>query len=174
MTAPPRYQPARSLPPYAYVPGRTPHPTRARGGHAIGAPPAAPRHRPAEGWAENDEYLWGVDLYNTGYFWEAHEAWEGLWQIAPASEPTQRRFLQGLIQCAAACLKATTGDAQACRRLATRGLARLQQVNSERGAAPMMGLDVARFVAEFRAFAGADPLVIEHRPVLRLLPRSEA
>jgi hypothetical protein len=173
MTAPPRYQPARSLPPYAYVPGRTPHPTRARSGHAFGAEHVALRHLPAEHWAENDAYLWGADLYNAGYFWEAHEAWEGLWRIAPASDPSQRRFLQGLIQCAAACLKAAAGDVQAAGRLATRGLARLQQVSSERDATPMMGLDVARFVAEFRAFAGADPLVIERRPVLRLQPPPE-
>jgi hypothetical protein len=170
MTAPFRYQPGRSLPPYAYVPGVTPHPTRAPGGHAFGAATVAPYALPAERWADNDEYLWGVDLYNAGYFWEAHEAWEGLWRLAPASDPSQRRFLQGLIQCAAACLKAAAGDVQAAGRLAARGLARLEQVSSERDAEPMMGLDVARFVAEFRAFAGADPLVIERRPVLRLQP----
>jgi len=169
MSAPPRYQPARSLPPYAYVPGRTPHPTRAPQGHSYGAAQVTPLHLPAERWAENDAYLWGADLYNAGYFWEAHEAWEGLWRAASERDPAQRAFLQGLIQCAAACLKATAGDAQAGRRLAARGVARLEQVSSDRGSTAMMGLDVARFAEDFRRFAGADPLVIAARPMLRLV-----
>ncbi len=43
--------------------------------------------------------LEGVRQYNDGYFFEAHEVWEGLWMQSPW--PT-RRFLQGLIQVAAA------------------------------------------------------------------------
>lgn len=174
MNAPPRYQPSRSLPPYAYVPGRTPHPTRARTGHSYGAAELTPAHVPVQRWADNAEYLWGVDLYNAGYFWEAHEAWEGLWRAAASQDAVQRRFLQGLIQSAAACLKAAAGDAQACKRLAARALMRLEAAASERAGAPMMGLDLARFCAELRAFAAADPLVVARRPVLRLVARSEA
>jgi hypothetical protein len=164
---PPRHRPSRPLPPYAHVPGRTPHPTRARDGHSYGAAPIAPTHVPAERWADNDEYLWGVDLYNAGYFWEAHEAWEGLWRAAEGRDAPQRSFLQGLIQCAAACLKAAAGDGQAGRRLATRAVERLEAVRGDRSAR-FMGVDVPGFVAELREFAASDPLVIEHRPVLRL------
>jgi len=164
---PPRHQPSRPLPPYAYVPGRNPHPTRARDGHSHGAPTITPPHLPAERWAKNDEYLWGVDLYNAGYFWEAHEAWEGPWRAAEGRDARQRRFLQGLIQCAAACLKAAAGDSQACRRLAARAVERLEQARVD-GGGRVMGLDLDRFVAEFRNFAASDPLVIAHRPVLRL------
>jgi uncharacterized protein len=164
---PPRYRPSRPLPRYAYVPGRTPHPTRAKDGHSFGAAPITPAHVPAERWAHDDEYLWGVDLYNAGYFWEAHEAWEGLWRAAEGRDDRQRRFLQGLIQCAAACLKAVAGDGQACRRLAMRAVERLEAVRRD-GSARFMGVDVAGFVAEFREFAASDALVIEHRPVLRL------
>ena len=49
-------------------------------------------------------FLYGVDLYNHGYLWEAHEAWEGLWHQAKR-DALQAEFLQGLIQCAAAALK---------------------------------------------------------------------
>ena len=167
MTAPPRYQPSRSLPAYAYVPGRTPHPTRAKDGHSYGAPEVAPRYLPDERWAENDEYLWGADLYNAGYFWEAHEAWEGSWRVAAGRDPAQRRFLQGLILCAAACLKASTGDAEACRRLAARGLERLQRAHVDRDGR-YMGLDVARFVEDFSRFRDSPSIAVEQRPMLRL------
>jgi uncharacterized protein len=167
VNAPPRYQPLRPLPPYAYVPGRNPHPTRANDGHSHGAAEVTMPHLPAERWAENDAYLWGVDLYNAGYFWEAHEAWEGLWRAAPARDVAQRRFLQGLIQCAAACLKAAAGDAEACRRLAARGLARLESTPVDRGGRSM-GVDIERFVVEFRRFTDVHATAVACRPVIRL------
>ena len=167
MNSPPRYQPARPLPEYAYVPGRNPHPTRSKQGHSYGAAAAGAGYLPGERWADNAEYLWGVDLYNAGYFWEAHEAWEGLWRAAAGRDAAQRRFLQGLIQCAAASLKATAGDADACRRLAARGLARLSQASTDRDGFSM-GLHVAGFVADFHSFAFAPAIAVERRPALLL------
>lgn len=41
----------------------------------------------------------GIDLFNEGHFWEAHEAWERIWLD---SEEPQRTFIQGLIQLTAA------------------------------------------------------------------------
>ena len=149
------------------MPGRTPHPTRAKDGHSHGAASITPAHVPAEQWAENGEYLWGVDLYNAGYFWEAHEAWEGLWRAAAGRDAPQRGLLQGLILCAAACLKAAAGDMQACRRLAARAVERLERAPVD-GGGRVMGLDLERFAAELREFAASVPVMIEHRPLLRL------
>jgi hypothetical protein len=168
MDEPPRYQPLRTLPAYAYVPGHNPHPVRGKRGHSRGAAQPAASYQPAECWADNAEYLWGVDLYNAGYFWEAHEAWEGVWRAAAGRDDAQGRFLQGLIQCAAACLKAVAGDAPACRRLAARGLARLEQTHGDREGGTSMGVDVMRFAEDFRRFAEARPLAIADRPLLRL------
>ena len=145
---PPRYQPARAFPAYAYVPGRNARPA-----------PHLAEH------AESD-YLWGVDLYNHGFYWEAHEAWEGLWRVAQR-DPVQRAFLQGLIQCAAACLKSELGDAAACRRLATRGLARLQRVPAD-AAGRYMGLELADFITLFGACLAADPAQALRPPLLEL------
>src|SRR5512144_1034326 len=48
-----------------------------------------------------EEYLErGIDLFNEGKFFEAHEAWEILW--LNAEEPQDRQFLQGLIMAAGA------------------------------------------------------------------------
>jgi hypothetical protein len=43
--------------------------------------------------------LEGIELFNAHSFWHAHEAWERLWLVANGDE---KRFLQGLIQLAAA------------------------------------------------------------------------
>ncbi len=40
----------------------------------------------------------GIELFNSGKFWESHEAWEEVWLQTP---PVQRLFFQGLIQVAA-------------------------------------------------------------------------
>jgi hypothetical protein len=168
MPAPPRYQPERVLPRYAYRPGRNPHPTRGVSGHAReSVVPARPSHLPAERWRDNADYLWGVDLYNTGYFWEAHEAWEGLWRAAERDR-AQRRFLQGLIQCAAACLKAAIGDDESCLRLAARALTRLRQVPAD-DAGLYMGLALPAFMTAFERSAQTDPPALAHPPPLRLV-----
>jgi hypothetical protein len=138
---PPRYWPGGSLPERAFIPGRGPRPT------ALDEPPAL--YLPAEQWRDNHAYLWGVDLCNHGYAWEAHEAWEGLWRAAKR-DATQATFLQGLIQCAAAHVKASMADAAATERVLERGLTRLAQVHAQQGDR-YMGLDLARYLAEHAA-----------------------
>ena len=77
---PSRYLPERPFPAYAFLPGRDPHPTRDPRGHSYAEPEGEPHTwRPDEEWRENQEYLFGCDLYNAGYLWEAHEAWEDIW-----------------------------------------------------------------------------------------------
>jgi hypothetical protein len=134
---PPRYLPEHSLPERAFIPGRGPKPalTTQQAPYLV-----------AERWRDNVAYLWGADLYNQGYAWEAHEAWEGLWRAAK-HDGTQATFLQGLIQCAAARVKASMDDAEAAQRLLARGLARLSRVHAEQGDG-YMGLELARYLAE--------------------------
>lgn len=162
--APPRYA-SRPFPPYAFLPGRDPHPTRDPRGHSFGGGETPRAYFPAERWRANAEYLHGVDLYNHGYLWEAHEAWEGLWHAARA-DAVQAEFLQGLIQCAAASLKIAMGQPDGLAKLAERGTARLDAV--ARAGREYMGLDVARFVAEFRAFAASRPESADARPRIDL------
>ncbi len=44
----------------------------------------------------------GVQLFNEGQYWEAHEAWERAW--IPDRHGPERGFYKGLIQLAAGCL----------------------------------------------------------------------
>ena len=122
-----RYCPERDFPPYAFLPGRHPHPTRDPHGHSHGLEEGAADYLPPERWRENADYLWGVDLYNHGYLWEAHEAWEGLWHTAKHDE-LQASLLQGLIQCAAACLKIPMKQPRGLERLCALGTEKLERV----------------------------------------------
>ena len=56
-------------------------------------------------WSQSHDYLLGCDLFNHGYYWEAHETWEGLWNACGRSGTTAD-FLKGLIKLAAAGVKA--------------------------------------------------------------------
>src|SRR5512133_3849460 len=85
-----------AFPAYRYVPGRSAHPRRDRGGHSYGKPePRAAALDPAE-WAQSTVYLYGVDLHNFAYWWEAHESFEALWQLTD-KEGSLGQTLQGLI-----------------------------------------------------------------------------
>ena len=99
----PRYS-AKSFPPYRFIPGATPHPTENPQGHSYGR-----REDPVENfdpqlWQNSEHYLYGADLYNHGYWWESHEAWEGLWGALAKNDPISH-YLQGLIQISAAFIK---------------------------------------------------------------------
>lgn len=163
----PRYAPKHEFPPYAFLPGRDPHPTRNPEGHSYSeGEETPPPYFEAKDWRANDEYLFGVDLYNHGYLWEAHEAWEGVW-IVSKHDDAQRETLQGLIQCSAASLKLRLEEPRGFGKLSNAGLGRLEEVCGE-VSMPYMGLDVAAFAQAFRDFAATDPRDAEERPRLHL------
>jgi predicted metal-dependent hydrolase len=96
-----------ALPPYRHVPGLTPHPLKHPGGHSYGGgiwQGSGEEVFDPERWRESSSYLLGVDLFNQAYLWEAHEAWEEVWNaVDRGSMPG--RMAQGMIQVAAALLK---------------------------------------------------------------------
>ncbi|MHB1425563.1 MAG: DUF309 domain-containing protein [Gemmataceae bacterium] len=106
---PPRILPDVAFPPYTFVPGRTPHPLRDPDGHLFGQTPELPPPLDPQHWQESSAYLHGVDLFNHGYYWEAHEVWEGLWRAAGRTGMTAD-FLKGLIKLAAAGVKVRQGQ----------------------------------------------------------------
>jgi len=125
---PPRYTPAIPLPPYAYVPGHDlPHPVTDPRGHsyasyaqARGAPntPVLFAYLPVDSasrcqvlaatLAADPLWLYALDLFNGGWYWEAHEAWERIWHSLGRTTP-EARFVQGLIHLAAAAVKIREG-----------------------------------------------------------------
>jgi uncharacterized protein len=123
LTRPPRYSP-RELPPYSYVTGQFPHPIRDAAGHSYGLPPETVEPIDESSWRTNATWLWAIDLFNHGFYWEAHEAWEGLWHAAGRRGATAD-FLKGLIKLAAAGVKHREGRPEGVRRHATRASALL-------------------------------------------------
>ena len=101
----PRYAPHRELPPYSYVSGLFPHPIRDPAGHAYGQHPEPKLPPDLTRPAACPTFLYGLDLFNAGYYWEAHEVWESLWH-ACGRQGTGADFLKGLIKLAAAGVKA--------------------------------------------------------------------
>ena len=80
-------------------------------------------------WETCDEYLYGIDLFNHRYWWEAHEVFEEFWRPAGRRTPLGD-FLQGLIQVAAALVKDAVGSKAAAKSLARAGCAKLRKTPS--------------------------------------------
>lgn len=124
------------------------HPRRAGSGHGFefDRGPSAPLGDASGRGLEDFEY--GADCFNFGYFWEAHEVWEGVWHATPRDHPT-RDFLKGMIQVAAALLQEVRGKPEAALRMAQRGLAYVERSGSEIGER-VAGLHWRRFSAAVR------------------------
>ena len=99
----PRPAPA-PFPAYSYVPGLFPHPYSDPAGHSFG------KHLPAlevadpENWQDNTFYVRGLELFNHGYYWEAHEFFEKIW-VSCGRQGITASFMKGLIQLAVAGIK---------------------------------------------------------------------
>lgn len=145
---------SRPLPAYRFVPGETPHPTRDPEGHSPGERVSAPEGWRPEEWRDLEEWLWAVDLFNQGYWWESHEALEALWLAAGRTTPPAR-FVQSLVHLSAACLNDRRGHAGAARRQAARAVRGLR---SARAIGPVvMGVELAPLAREVvRAFSGGE------------------
>lgn len=126
MPAEPRYLPQRPLPRYAYVPGRQPHPVTDPRGHSFGLTPHEIAPLDPVHPERSCEFLYGLDLFNLGYYWEAHECWEELWHAAGRTGP-MADFLKGLIKLAAAGVKAREGNSAGVQRHARRAAELLEQ-----------------------------------------------
>lgn len=136
MTASPRrHAPLLPLPPYSFVPGHgLAHPVSDPAGHLYrvdgrepvtplaaaelaSLPVDPPRRRRAimALLAVDPRWLHAIDLFNAGYYWEAHEGWESFWHVLGRTTP-EARFVQGLIRLAAACVKIREGSPEGVKR----------------------------------------------------------
>ncbi len=108
--------------------------------------------------ADAQAFRYGVDLFNHGFFWEAHEVWEAVWRAAPPNSG-RRQGVRALIQMANALLKRDMKKPNACRRLADEA-ARLTLDADLSGE----GLDIrslaVRFVAAVHGTGEFPPIVL--------------
>ena len=175
----PRYS-THPFPAYRYIPGRLPHPTAHPAGHSVGpSQPVGVDPLIKEGWPQHPQYQFGIDLFNHGFWWEAHEAWESLWQ-ASDRQAAAGLFLQGLIQYAAVLLKLYQGTTRGVDGLLRGAMAKLAQAEAECQAEgvsasalsgfhfPAWRARAAAFVQVARSTAGEDPLRMSGYPVIVL------
>ncbi|WP_245440445.1 DUF309 domain-containing protein [Neorhizobium sp. T25_13] len=110
---------------------------------------------------ESEEFLWGEDLFNHGYYWEAHEAWEGIWHVSDKCSEI-RAVLKGLILLSAAGVKIREGKRTAAMRHAGRAaglfrnLANGQRHHLERA----LGIRLDRLAERAETTAAAPPVLL--------------
>ena len=78
-----------------------------------------------------DDFLYGLDLLNAGYFWEAHVYFERLWTSADSL--LQADFFQGLVQLSAAFVKRRQGNSVGERKLLLKSLSKFKRVCDSAG-----------------------------------------
>jgi len=147
----PRYS-ERQFPPYTYVPGQQLHPVSDPGGHMYGTTPHVCTPVEIDAWQQSETYLYGIDLFNYGYYWEAHESWEALWH-ATGRKGSKGDFFKGLIKLAAAGVKVCEGNPAGVIRHALRAKELFQSLNHANAAAQVIcGIRVAHLLQTADAF----------------------
>ncbi len=152
----PRFAPAHPFPAYAHIPGTTPHPYREPTGHSHGQPEPSPPPLDPDAPQDSEEYLFGFDLLNHGYFWEAHTSWEGLWHAAGREGPVAD-LVKALIRVAAAGVKARQGMDGGVRSHMTTAAGLARGVQAATGRAVYAGIRLEDFAAHCDGVAASTP-----------------
>ena len=105
----------------------------------------------------------GISLFNEHRFWHAHEAWERIWLTASGDE---KRFLQGLIQLAAAYHHVQRGTLRGAGRLFDAALTKLAPFAEGHGGVARAAV-VERAAADRLRIAEGEQIDIERLPKLR-------
>lgn len=163
----PRLLPTAELPAYTYIPGtETPHPIRDPRGHSHGRKPRPPKALVPEQWAENRSYLLAIDLFNGGYYWEAHDEWERLWRSS-GPDTTVGRFLKGLVKLSAAGVKVRERSIHGVRRHAASAGEVFADVAAEVGTDRFCGLEFT--MLQFAADRAAQLAYKQEMPALQVI-----
>lgn len=80
-----------------------------------------------DAWTQQQQLQWGRRLFEHGYYWEAHEAWEHLWLELGRTSPVALT-VKGLIKLAASGVKCREGNAAGAIRHASRAAELLEPV----------------------------------------------
>jgi len=134
----------RPLPVYRHLPFTNAHPFLDEDGHSYGEKLSPSHSFATDNWQNCDEYLYSIDLFNYGFWWEAHERLKFV-SIGAGRESETGQFVQGLIQVAAALLKHFMQEETGAATLAELGSGNLQGV-----ADIYLGINVTTLVAQLQ------------------------
>ena len=135
----------RPLPVYRHLPFQNAHPFLDKGGHSYGEKLSPPDSFTLENWQHCGDYLYCIDLFNYGFWWEAHERLKQLC-FAAGRDSEMGQFIQGLIQVAAALLKHFMQEEQGAATLAELGLKNLQQTTGT-----TLGIEITALVTQVQS-----------------------
>ena len=116
----------RKLPGYRHLPFQNAHPFLDKEGHSYGEKLTPAEGFNAENWQDSEEYLYCIDLFNNGFWWEAHERLKYI-SMAAGQDSETNHFIRGLIQVAAALLKHFMKEEDGARTLAKMGIETLRK-----------------------------------------------
>jgi len=137
----PRYT-SRALPSYRHLPFQNAHPFLDKGGHSCGEKLSPPDSFDLSNWQDSTEFLYCIDLFNYGFWWEAHERLKFI-SIAAGRESETGQFVQGLIQVAASLLKHFMFEERGAVTLAKQGLENISKVSGT-----YLGINVSTLIAQ--------------------------
>ena len=162
---------SQSYPSYSYVPGHWPHPFNSPEGHGFKLELDPSQPLDLVNWNQCEAYTAGVRLFNAGYYWEAHEAWELVWGRM-GKHTLEGQLLQSLIKIAAAAIKIRQGQSKASRSLLTQSSKHLTKVMERHTETYAGGLHLAvleRWCRDFRDEVG-DVVANPKEPVETVVP----
>lgn len=148
-----------------------PHPFSDPLGHSYGI--AHDAIDPTDELVIRSVHDWAIDMFNVGYYWESHEAWESLWHAFGRTGP-QANFTKGLIKLAAAGVKAREGRAIGVKRHAGRAIEIFNaSANADAGRSDLcMGLSCAWLITQCQTIYNHPEAFVEdsHCDILCVFP----
>ena len=97
----------------------------------------------------SSHYLAGLELFNSGRFWHAHEEWEDAWKAT--ADPEIRLFYKGIIQTAAALVHWQKGNPKGLHLNWAKARSKLIELPPA-----LMGLDLHALVVSMDRFEQAE------------------
>lgn len=151
----------RPLPEYRHIPFKTPHPYMDEGGHSYQEKLPVITDFNEQNWQDCDPYLYAIDLFNQGYWWEAHEL---LKQVcyAVGRDSEIGSFLEAVIQIAAGELKHYMREQRGAQVLLERGLNGLSATQPV-----FLGIDIAVFKATVEECFIAEEMIFPRITLIR-------
>ncbi len=101
-------------------------------------------------WQKSNRYLYAIDLFNFGYYWEVHEVLEKIWLEIGKTSMTGI-FIQGIIQLSVAMVKKIELNSNGVARMRAKAIPKLQTQNGI-----YLGIEIENLIAQFESFINAE------------------
>lgn len=131
-----RLCPQRPFPPYAFLPGKNPHPLK-EGGHSFSQGEPELNRINENSPYESEDFLFSLDLFNHGFYWETHMYLEALWNAHNRQGNASHLFL-AIIKLSAAGIKWKLAQTSAAEGHLKRALEHLDHITSRK----VLGFDI--------------------------------